>query len=126
MSGFRLRSLVPFAFAALATAALAQYTGPSDRDAPRKEAGTARTVAEIREDARDDRPVLLRGVLERKLGKERYLFRDSTGTIRVEIDDEDFPQAPVDEKTVVEIAGKVDKDWGRAPEVDARRVRAVD
>jgi uncharacterized protein (TIGR00156 family) len=84
-----------------------------------------RTVAEIRADAKDDHPVLLTGVLAKKTGKEKYIFKDGTGEIRVEIDAEEFPAGTVDEKTRVEIAGEVDKSPLRAVEVDAKRVHVL-
>src|SRR5690606_30576204 len=71
--------------ASMATAALAQYTGPGSMQVPR-------TVAEVLQDARDDTPVELTGYIIRQSGRERYVFKDSTGEITVEIDDEDFPR----------------------------------
>ncbi len=105
-----------------ATATFAQYTGPVDG---KKTPEPLRTVAEIREHDKDDQPVLLTGVLTKKLGKEKYLFKDETGEIRVEIDTEDFPAVEVTEKTRVEITGEVDKSALRAAEVDAKRVRVL-
>ncbi len=118
-----LRTLLTAGLIALgATVALAQYTGPVEGkkgDAP------LRTVAEIREHNKDDQPVVLTGVLAKKLGKDKYLFKDDTGEIRVEIDAEDFPTVEVSEKTRVEITGEVDKSALRAAEVDAKRVRVL-
>lgn len=105
-----------------ATAAFAQYTGPVDG---RKTPEPLRTVAEIREHDKDDQPVVLTGVLAKKLGKEKFLFKDDTGEIRVEIDAEDFPPGEVSERTRVEITGEVDKSPLRAAEVDAKRVRVL-
>lgn len=108
--------------AGAALAAFAQYTGPSEGRAASE---PLRTVAEVLEQGRDDQPVLLTGVLAKKVGKEKYLFRDATGEIRVEIDVEDFPAGPVDATTRVEIAGEVDKNVLRKAEVDAKRVRVL-
>lgn len=108
--------------AVTALAAFAQYTGPSEGRGARE---PLRSVADIREHGRDDHPVLLTGVLAKKVGKEKYLFRDDSGEIRVEIDAEDFPAGPVDETTRVEIVGEVDKGVLRAAEVDAKRVRVL-
>ncbi|WP_164247758.1 NirD/YgiW/YdeI family stress tolerance protein, partial [Stenotrophomonas maltophilia] len=80
--------------------AFAQYTGPG--------AGTAAsTVADARAQ-RDDHPVVLRGTLISKIGDERYQFRDASGQIEVEIDDEDLPPQAIGADTVVELRGKVD------------------
>jgi uncharacterized protein (TIGR00156 family) len=42
---------------------------------------------------------------------KHYTFRDNTGTIEVEIDNEDFRGAKVTPETKVRIVGEVDKDW---------------
>ena len=118
-----MRALLTAGLIALgATAALGQYTGPVEG---RKSPEPLRTVAEIREHDKDDQPVVLTRVLAKKLGKEKYLFKDDTGEIRVEIDAEDFPTVEVNEKTRVEITGEVDKGALRAAEVDAKRVRVL-
>jgi uncharacterized protein (TIGR00156 family) len=105
-----------------AVSAFAQYTGPVEGKTGPK---PLRTVSEIREHAKDDQAVLLTGVLAKKLGKEKYLFKDATGEISVEIDTEDFPSVKVDDKTRVEITGEVDKSALRAVEVDAKSVRVL-
>lgn len=111
--------LVILAFvAAMATGAQAEYTGPSDR----KGVEPLRTVAQIMSDPADDRPVVLKGKITRKASKESYVFTDATGSIRVEIDDDEMPETPVDENTVVEIVGEVDTGLLRDPVVDAERV----
>jgi uncharacterized protein (TIGR00156 family) len=102
-----------------AVQALADYRGPGA--AP----GEIR-VADILKKPQDDRPVVLRGTLVRKLGREAYSFSDGTGEIRVEIDDDLFPVEPIDERTQVEISGEVDKDWMRAPEIDVDALTRVD
>jgi uncharacterized protein (TIGR00156 family) len=38
----------------------------------------------------DDRNVILEGYLIKKIKEEHYLFKDDTGEIEIEIDDEDF------------------------------------
>lgn len=117
------RSLITGALLAFGTAtAFAEYTGPV---AGKVSPEPLRTVSEIREHAKDDQPVLLTGVLAKKTGKEKYLFKDATGEITVEIDTEDFPAGKVDENTRVEIVGEVDKSALRAVEVDAKRVRVL-
>jgi uncharacterized protein (TIGR00156 family) len=62
-----------------------------------------------------DRPnesnVRLVGYLIEKLGDERYLFRDDSGTIIVEIDNDDWNGVQASAETRVEIAGSVDREW---------------
>lgn len=104
--------------------ALAQYTGPdARRTGPRS---TAHTVAEVLADARDDRPVELTGHLLRQTGDELYLFKDDTGEITVEIDDEDFPaNRPVDASVLVKLRGEIDARAMREPRVEVERLEVV-
>ena len=105
--------------AALAAPAYAQYTGPS-------EAGRAQnTVEAILANPTDDQLVTLQGQLLRKIGKEKYIFTDGTAEIVTEIDDDDFPREPVDEKTKVEIHGEVDTGLRRPPEIEVDSIRVV-
>jgi uncharacterized protein (TIGR00156 family) len=39
------------------------------------------------------------------------MFKDGTGEIEVEIDDEDFRGAKITPETKVRLVGEVDKDW---------------
>jgi uncharacterized protein (TIGR00156 family) len=114
------------AAAAAATALLfvgvghAQYTGPSAT----KPAATTRyaNVAEILKNPAEDVRVSLQGQLVRKIGKEKYLFSDGSGEIRVEIDNERFPAMQVDDKTRVTIEGEVEKDFLQSPEIDVKKL----
>lgn len=94
---------------AFATAAQAQYSGPSS--------AKVNTVADVLKDPADGVYVQLRGKVIRQVGDEKFIFADSTGEIRVEIDKKDF-KAPVSEKTVVEIRGEIEKDFMESPEID--------
>ena len=91
--------------------ASAQYAGPGA-------APTLQSVAQVLKDAKDDQNVSLKGMLIKKVGSEKYTFKDDSGEIRVEIDSEDFPKVSVDEKTVVQITGEVEKDFMESPEID--------
>ncbi|MBE6448360.1 MAG: NirD/YgiW/YdeI family stress tolerance protein [Alphaproteobacteria bacterium] len=77
------------------------YTGPSI---------AANTVAEALK-LKDDTPVILNGKIEKSLGGEKYIFTDATGSVTVEIDNEDWRGLSVNEKDVVEIRGEVDKEF---------------
>ncbi|WP_342649973.1 NirD/YgiW/YdeI family stress tolerance protein [Pseudomonas sp. REB1044] len=84
------------------TAALAAgYTGPG--------AQLITTVAAAKE-AADDTPVVLQGYITKKVNNDdKYEFKDNTGTITVEIDNEDLPVTPFNEKTKVKLTGEVEK-----------------
>lgn len=111
------------------TAALAQqggYTGPSATAAQKggfagpKVTG-AMTVDQAKQ-MRDDTKVTLRGNVIKHLGDDKYLFKDSSGEITVEIDDEDWRGITVGPNDLVEIYGEVDKDWNSV-EIDVDVVR---
>lgn len=76
------------------------FTGPSIANS---------TVAEALK-LRDDSAVVLEGRIEKSLGGEKYLFTDATGSVTIEIDNEDWNGVSVNEKDLVVIKGEVDKD----------------
>ena len=81
----------------------------------------ALTVEEAKR-LRDDSPVQLQGKIVRALGDEKYVFRDASGEIVVEIDDDVWRGVTVGPDDRVEIRGEIDKDFPGFPvevEVDA-------
>ena len=75
-------------------------------------------------EASDDAPVVLQGQIVRRIKGDIYEFKDATGTMKVEIDDEDWPPQAVDDKAKVKLTGEVDRDlMGR--EVDVEFVERV-
>ena len=101
------------ALSAGATAVHAQYVGPSTT-------ANYKNVAEILKNPVDDTVVVLSGHLLRKVGKEKYIFSDGTGEIRVEVDAKYFPATPISEKTKVQINGEVEKEFMSSPEIDVK------
>ena len=67
------------------------------------------TVAQALE-MRDDSAVVLNGQIEKSLGNEKYLFKDATGSITVEIDNDDWRGLNVTPQDTVTIQGEIDKD----------------
>ncbi|QIL84598.1 NirD/YgiW/YdeI family stress tolerance protein [Vibrio sp. HDW18] len=61
--------------------------------------------------ASDDTKVELIGHIMTSVGHDDYIFRDATGEIKVEIDDELWRGQTVTPQTQVMIRGDVDKDW---------------
>ncbi len=78
---------------------------------------TAKEAATMREDAR----VVLRGNILQHLGKDKYLFKDASGTIRLEIDDDKWSGETITPDDVVELHGKLDKQCS-CVEVEVDRV----
>ena len=105
--------------------AFAQYQGPGSQLSQAQSKGTITTVSEVRKRGRDDQMVTLTGFVTKKVGREKYLFRDSTGEIRIEIDDDVMPNEQFDEKTKVEVTGEVEKDFLHSIEIDAKAIRIL-
>ncbi len=87
------------------------YTGPG---------AAPMTVAEALK-LGDEAWVSLTGRIDRQLGHENYQFRDDTGTVALEIDDDAWGGLTVGPNDVVVIHGEVDKDWTRF-EIEVDRI----
>lgn len=59
----------------------------------------------------DDSRVVLKGNIVKSLGNEKYTFKDKTGSMTVEIDDELWNGQPISSNTLVTIDGEVDIDY---------------
>ena len=92
------------------------YTGPSDVKVV--------SVAEAM-NLPDNTAVELVGKIEKSLGDEKYLFRDESGTVKVDIDNEDFRGVTVNEKDVVRLRGEVDKELLEETTIDVDIVEKV-
>lgn len=66
------------------------------------------TVAQVNE-MRDDVPVVIMGRIVQRSGDEKYLFEDGTGSIIIEIDDEDWRGQTVTPTDTVKLYGEVDR-----------------
>jgi len=78
------------------------------------------TAAKVK-DQKDDSWVKLRGNITERLSDDRYLFRDTTGTVNVEIDHKRWKGQTITPQDQVEIQGKVDKEWNEF-EIDVKQV----
>lgn len=65
------------------------------------------TVSQAKE-MRDDTPVIVQGHIVQRMGDEKYLFEDSTGSITVEIDRKDWRGQTVTPSDMVKLYGEVD------------------
>ncbi len=70
----------------------------------------------------DDTPVVLVGKIEKNLGHEKYLFKDASGSVIVEIDDDDWNGVNVTPADTIEIRGEVDKEMLKETEIDVDSV----
>nr|WP_026472156.1 NirD/YgiW/YdeI family stress tolerance protein [Alkanindiges illinoisensis] len=82
------------------------------------------TVAQAKT-LKDDSKVVLNGQILRAMGDEKYEFKDASGTIVVDIDDEKWNGQPVDSSVKVTLVGEVDHDRfpKKTVEVDVDEVR---
>ena len=72
----------------------------------------------------DDRYVSLRGKIVQHLYKDKYLFQDKTGKIKIEIDDDKWLGLSVDTSDLIEIYGEVDRYW-KDIEIDVKTIHKV-
>lgn len=78
------------------------------------------TVAQAKK-SREDSNVFLTGYITKQVGEEKYSFKDKTGNIIVEIDDELWNGLTANPNTKVKLYGQVDYDNGRV-EIDVKRI----
>lgn len=79
------------------------------------------TVTEAKQ-MRDDSFVVLEGRIEKQIKSEDYLFTDATGSIVVEIDDDDWKGVTVTPQDTVIITGEVDKEF-TTTEIDVKTIK---
>lgn len=74
---------------------------------------------------KDDSKVQLKGYIVKATGDEKYQFRDSTGSITVDVDDELWNGKAISAKTPVVIIGEVDIDYKptKRVEIDVDQVQ---
>ena len=75
--------------------------------------------------AYDDTIVTLTGKITRQVAHEKYEFRDNTGTIIVEIDDDEWYGVQAGPNDTVQIRGEVDSDTFRRNEIDVKFITIV-
>jgi uncharacterized protein (TIGR00156 family) len=66
------------------------------------------TVKQVSE-MRDDVPVIVQGHILQRVGDEKYLFEDNTGSMTVEIDDDDWRGQTITPADTVKLYGEVDR-----------------
>lgn len=73
---------------------------------------------------RDDAWVVLEGNIIRQVGHELYEFRDSSGSVYVDIDYKRWMGQTVSPESKVRIEGEVEKDWNSL-EIDVKNLQLV-
>lgn len=119
-----MRTLVLFAAAlAMTGTAAAQFVNPAQSGAPA--AVTHTSVKSVLADGKDDQHVVLEGFLVERVKDDDYRFKDATGTLIVDIDDEDFKGQKVTPDTRVRLEGEVDSELVGDNRVDVERLTVL-
>ncbi|MDO5536833.1 MAG: NirD/YgiW/YdeI family stress tolerance protein [Desulfovibrionaceae bacterium] len=115
-----MRFLILFlmAFMLSATPAQADFRGPGT-GLPKKIEKAVQAQRAI-----DDMPCDLTGNIVEKVGKDRYKFRDRSGTVVVRITRHEFRGKDVTPKTRVRLLGRID-DRGTYREVEVKELRIL-
>ena len=77
-------------------------------------------TVEQAKDLKDDTFVILRGNIKQNI----YVFTDNTGSVNIEIDEDEWNGLEVGPEDTVEIRGEVDKGWTTL-EIDVDRISKV-
>lgn len=86
---------------------------------------TVTTVKNLLDNGRDDQLATLEGFLVQQVKHEKYIFRDDTGEVLVEIDDEVFMGQRVDPKTKIRIKGEFEREFMEKDKVDVHSLTVI-
>lgn len=86
---------------------------------------TATPIQAVLAQGKDDQRVVVRGQVMQRLSDERFVVADSTGSIRVHIDDDAVRRAGIGVGSQVEVAGEIDTNTFKDPTIKAERVAVV-
>ena len=112
------------------TGALAQYVGPGGfRPAPPPPGVhhpphnyAVSSAQHVLSRGRNDQWVTLEGHIVRQIRHEHYVFRDRSGEMVVEIDDDLMRGHRIDDRTRVRLSGEIDAKFGRPNEIEVKRL----
>lgn len=98
-------------FLPVSSALASGFNGPGNAGGGFSGPGPALITVQQALEMRDDARVSLKGSIVNSLGDEAYIFRDATGTIEVDIDNDVWSGLTVGPEDVITISGEVDKEW---------------
>uniref|UniRef100_UPI00262E20EE YgiW/YdeI family stress tolerance OB fold protein n=1 Tax=uncultured Aggregatibacter sp. TaxID=470564 RepID=UPI00262E20EE len=70
-------------------------------------------------------PVTLEGNFVRRIDNDEFIFRDSTGEIKVDVDDHAWKGVNVTPNDRVRIQGSVDKDFSEPTTIEVHQVEKI-
>ncbi len=91
----------------LAASTLTLANAPINQSAVVPAATTVKQALSLK----DEQKVQLRGYVVKAIGDEKYEFKDNTGSITVDIDDDLWQGKPIAANTAVTLIGEVDIDY---------------
>ncbi len=104
------------------------FTGPADQQVQGKGgfSGDTASLSSVKDvkTLKDDQWIALEGYIDKRTGDDKYIFRDTTGTLTAEIDDKRWKGQNVTPKDKIRLEGKVDKDWD-SEEIDVKRINII-
>lgn len=83
------------------------------------------SVKSVLKDGKDDQWVVLEGKIVERIKGDDYRFRDATGTIEIDIDDDIFKGQQVSPDTLIRIEGEVDTELVGDNKVDVERLTII-
>lgn len=89
------------------------FTGPSTSNV---------ITVEAAKKLSDDTDVVLVGSITNHISGEKYMFKDATGSIVVEIDKDDWNGQNVSPEDKVQIIGEIDKNLMQEPKIDVDKI----
>ena len=129
-----MRYILPIILALfLAVPANAAFIGPGAAGQP-KQGGFSGPVSGAMADnvaaaksLKDDAAVLLTGNIVSKVAgtKKKYIFKDATGEIMIEVSPKRFKGLNISPANTVRISGKVDQDFGQELEIEVKDLEVV-
>lgn len=125
-----MRTLLVLIFSAfLAVPAMAAFYGQGMGQGGFNGPGTMTpevTVQQVQRLADDSMVTMVGNIIAHVAGTDdKYIFRDGTGTIRVDIDLKRFLGQTVTPNNRVRIIGEVDKDFGKPVEIDVKMLEVL-
>lgn len=100
----------------ISSTAVAGFSG-SNGDSPKS------TVAQALKVKKDDTPIQLTGKIIRQIDNDEFIFRDATGEIKIDVEDEAWQGLNVSPNETITIFGKVDHEAFEANTIDVYRVQ---
>lgn len=107
-------ALILLAICSVVSVASAQMNGGFEGPSASKNETTVAEALKLKDEAY----VTLTGKIVNSLGDEKYTFKDETGEVIIEIDDDDWHGVKVTPENTITINGEVDKEMFKPTKID--------